>query len=56
MTVDFQNHPFRCPYCNRETMVQLPPEMDTIMMGRATCEYCDRDFLIENDAPSPLPQ
>jgi len=55
-TIDFREHPFTCPYCGRETMVQLPPEMETILMSRETCEQCGREFLIENDVPRPLPQ
>jgi transcription elongation factor Elf1 len=47
--VDFQERPFDCPYCGRETMVDLPAQMDT--MGRATCEHCGKDFIIENDLP-----
>jgi hypothetical protein len=37
-------------------MVGLPTQMDTILMGRADCEYCNKEFLIENDLPRPLPQ
>jgi hypothetical protein len=37
-------------------MVQSPPEMETILMSRETCEQCGREFLIENDVPRPLPQ
>ncbi len=55
-TIDFREHPFTCPYCGRETMVQLPPEMETMLMSRETCEQCGREFLIENDVPRPLPQ
>lgn len=51
---DFQDRPFTCPYCDRETMVKSP--METILMGRANCEHCGRDFLIENDVPQKLPQ
>ena len=43
-------------YDARETMVQLPPEMETILMSRETCEQCGREFLIENDVPRTLPQ
>ena len=55
-TIDFEEHPFTCPYCGRETMVQLPPEKETILMSRETCEQCGREFLIENDVPRPLSQ
>ena len=51
---DFQDRPFTCPYSSRETMVKSP--METILMGRATCDECDREFLIENDVPRKLPQ
>jgi transcription elongation factor Elf1 len=55
-TLDFQDHPFTCPYCGEETVVELPPQMETIMVGRETCENCGREFLIENDVPRILPQ
>jgi hypothetical protein len=35
-------------------MVKSP--MEKILMGRATCDECDREFLIENDVPRKLPQ
>jgi transposase-like protein len=54
--IDFEERPFTCPYCGRETMVQLPPEMETILMSRETCEQCGREFLIENDVPRTLLQ
>ena len=51
-TNDFQERPFTCPYCAQETMVELPPEMDTIPVGgAAVCENCGSEFLIENDVP-----
>ena len=53
-TIDFEDRPFTCPYCSRETMVQSP--MDTILIGRAICDECGREFLIENDVPRQLPQ
>jgi transcription elongation factor Elf1 len=55
-TIDFQERPFNCPYCGRETMVDLPPQIETIVVGRATCEHCGREFLIENDVPRTLPE
>jgi len=55
-TIDFQDRPFICPYCGKETIVELPPEMETIVIGRADCEHCGREFLIENDVPKPLSQ
>ena len=30
--------------------------MDTILIGRAICDHCGTEFLIENDVPRPLPQ
>lgn len=53
-TVGLQEHPFTCPHCGQETIVESP--MDTILMGRADCRHCGREFLIENDVPRPLPQ
>jgi transcription elongation factor Elf1 len=53
-TIDFEEHPFTCPYCGKETIVESP--MDTILVGRADCEHCGREFFIENDVPRPLPQ
>ena len=53
-TIDWQEHVFPCPYCGQETIVDSP--MDTILMGRATCEHCGREFLIEKDVPRQLPQ
>jgi hypothetical protein len=35
-TIDFEEHPFTCPYCGKETIVESP--MDTILVGRADCE------------------
>jgi hypothetical protein len=35
-------------------MVKSP--METILMGRANCDECEREFLIENDVPRQLPQ
>jgi transcription elongation factor Elf1 len=55
-TLDFRDRPFTCPYCGPETVVQLPPEMETILISRETCEQCGRAFLIENDVVRPLPQ
>ena len=55
-TIDFKERPFSCPHCAYETMVEVPPQMDTILVGRATCEHCGREFLIENDVPRQLPQ
>ena len=52
-TFDFQERPFNCRYCGKETTVESP--MDIILAGRATCEHCGRGFLIENDVPQPLP-
>jgi uncharacterized protein YbaR (Trm112 family) len=37
-------------------MADLPSQMETILTGRATCEECGREFLIENDVPMRLPQ
>jgi transcription elongation factor Elf1 len=54
MAIDWQERPFNCSYCGKETIVESP--MDTILMGRATCEHCGREFLIENDVPRQLPQ
>ena len=50
---DFQDRPFTCPYCGREIMVKSP--MEKILMGRANCDECDRELLIENDVPRKLP-
>ena len=47
--IDFEERPFTCPYCGKETGVAVPPEMETIMVERETCEHCGRDFMIEND-------
>src|SRR6266849_2956476 len=52
-TIDFQERDFTCPYCGKETVVESP--MDTILMGRAICERCGSEFLIENDVPTRLP-
>jgi hypothetical protein len=49
--INFQELPFICPYCGRATVVESP--METIEIGRADCE---REFLIGNDVPGPLPQ
>jgi len=35
--IDFQERDFICPYCEKETVVESP--MDTILIGRAICEY-----------------
>jgi transcription elongation factor Elf1 len=48
---DFQEHPFTCPYCEKETIVESP--MDTILMSRAICAECGAEFLIENGVPRP---
>ena len=56
MTVDWQERSFKCPYCDQEAIVESPADMDTMLIGRATCEQCGREFLIENDAPRQLPQ
>jgi len=53
-TIDFQERDFTCPYCGKETAVESP--MDTILIGRAICEHCGSEFLIENDLPRQLPQ
>jgi len=37
-------------------MVDFAPSIEMIVVGRATCEHCVRDFLIENDLPVRLPQ
>jgi transcription elongation factor Elf1 len=55
-TIDFQERPFTCPYCGEETMVELPIDMVEILMARADCQHCGKDFLIENDTPQRLPQ
>jgi transcription elongation factor Elf1 len=55
-TIDFQDRTFTCPYCGKETIMGLPPEMERVIMGRTICDECDREFLIENDVPRPLPQ
>jgi len=47
-TIDFQELPFTCPYCGKETIVQSP--FDTILIGRAICDCCGSEFLIENEA------
>jgi transcription elongation factor Elf1 len=54
--IDFQEHSFTCPYCGRETMVGLPLPMETILVSRALCDQCGREFLIENDVPRTLPR
>ena len=54
--IDFEGRPFTCPYCGKETLVTVPPQMETIVVGRELCEHCGREFLIENDMPRPLPQ
>ena len=51
-TIDFQEHPFICPYCSRETIVESP--MDAILKEHATCDECGREFLIENEMPRRL--
>jgi len=33
----------------------VPPQMETILVGRETYEHCGREFLIENDVPTRLP-
>jgi hypothetical protein len=53
--IEFQERPFTCPY-GKETVIELPPQMETIMIGRETCENCRGEFLIENDVPRKLPQ
>lgn len=55
-TIDFMERPFTFPYCGQETMMDLPPPFETILVGRASCEHCGREFLIENDVPMRLPQ
>lgn len=42
----FECYLFTCPNCCKETLVLSP--MEHILMKRATCEHCKRDFLIEN--------
>jgi transcription elongation factor Elf1 len=54
-TIDFEERPFTCPCCGRETVVALPSQMETILVGRETCEHCGREFRIENDVPMRLP-
>jgi hypothetical protein len=54
--IDIEERPFTCPYCGRETMAQLPREMETILMRSDTFEQCGREFLIENDVPRTLPE
>ena len=53
-TINFEEHPFTCPYCGKETVVESP--MYTTLVGLADCEHCGREFLIENDVPRTLPQ
>jgi transcription elongation factor Elf1 len=54
-TIDFEERPFTCPYCGKETVVAVPPQMETILVERETYEHCGREFLIENDVPTRLP-
>jgi transcription elongation factor Elf1 len=55
-TIDFQERPFTCPYCGQVTMLELPLQIDEIVMAGLECQHCGRDFLIENDVPTVLPQ
>jgi hypothetical protein len=43
---------FTCPHCGKDT--EHPPALlfDTLMMSRATCRYCNQDFLIVDDYQS----
>jgi DNA-directed RNA polymerase subunit RPC12/RpoP len=40
-----------CPRCKKETLHQPYAHFNTIMKGRANCQHCGREFLIENDVP-----
>jgi len=51
--IDWQERLFICPYCEKEATVQSP--MDTILIGRAICEHCGSEFLIEKDVATRLP-
>jgi transposase-like protein len=53
-TIDFQGHPFTCPYCSRETIVESC--LNPILKEYATCDECGREFLIENGVPKRLPE
>jgi transcription elongation factor Elf1 len=55
-TIDFREHAFNCPYCGQVTILEVPAQIDQILAARADCQQCGRDFLIENDVPSGLPQ
>jgi hypothetical protein len=39
-TIDFDERPVTCPYCGKETVVAVPPQMETILVGRAIYEHC----------------
>ena len=54
--IDFDERSVTCPYCGQETVVESPPQIETILVVCETCEHCGREFLIENDVPRPLPQ
>ena len=54
--IDCEERPVKCPYCGKETVVAVPPQMEALLVGLETCENCGKDFLIENDVPRPLPQ
>ena len=40
---------FECPQCHRKTTHWSP--MEQIFMARAVCEHCNKEYLIEDDAP-----
>ena len=54
--IDFDGRQITCPYCGKETLVMVPSQMESIVVGLEMCEHCGREFLIENDVPRPLPQ
>jgi len=51
---EFNERPFTCPLCGKETVVITP--MDHIFATRVTCNECGKEFSIVNDKPKHLPQ
>jgi uncharacterized protein YbaR (Trm112 family) len=40
-----------CPYCHRQTTIPGDYEIESIDIGRFTCDHCDREFLVIDNVP-----
>lgn len=45
----FERHEFQCPHCQKQTLYYLPGS--TVLLSSATCQHCDREFLIVENRP-----